>query len=37
MAPDCTQLAALVREAEVILDAAVEPFVAGHRAGSAIT
>lgn len=36
MALDTADLAALVAEASTILDAAVEPFVAGHRADSAI-
>ncbi len=34
--PDPTDLNALVAEASAILDAATEPFVAGHRADSAV-
>ncbi len=37
MALDQTDLRALVAEASAILDAAVEPFVAGHRAESAVS
>ena len=36
MALDDTDLRRLVAEASVILDAAAEPFVAGHRAQSAV-
>lgn len=37
MVPDPTDLNALVTEASAILDAAAKPFVAGHRAGSAVS
>ncbi|GFG75656.1 inositol monophosphatase family protein [Mycobacterium botniense] len=36
MRVDSTDLDALVAEASAILDAAVEPFIAGHRADSAV-
>ncbi len=36
MAPDETDLDALVAEAAAILDAAAKPFVEGHRAESAV-